>query len=229
MSKITKPHIPDEKNYIFSEGIDYSKTGQTSVFGKEDKVLVKIINKITRKDDIWLNLASGDGRYNAVLTKKIKKTFAIDIDKGALSKLLYITPKQLRDKVETKQVNIVKKLPFKNNEFDGVLTTGTLHLFNKILLKKIFTEIKRVIKPNGYFLQDFATNIKRISKKDKKLIIFGDEPLYEYDQASKMLKKLLVGFNTTFIRGEDIHENCQETSEPYNFYCNTLIILSRKM
>ena len=38
MKKSVKPRKPEEKKLIFTEGIDYSKTEKTSIFGAGEKL-----------------------------------------------------------------------------------------------------------------------------------------------------------------------------------------------
>lgn len=74
-------------------------------------------------------MAAGDGRYNDILLKKADKVVATDIDESTLSKLYHNTPDKLRDKLETKTNDLTEDFPFKDESFDRIFCTGTLHLF----------------------------------------------------------------------------------------------------
>jgi len=153
MKRATKLCIPEEDKYIFTEGIDYSKTGETSIWGPGDEDTLRLL-KNTEIHGKWLNLAAGDWGYTSNLLKKADFVIASDIDESALNKLWQNTPKRYVKKLETKVFNITKSFPFENNEFDGVFCTGTLHLFPKNILQIIFLEINRVLKPHGRIIKN---------------------------------------------------------------------------
>lgn len=46
MKKITKPRTPEQDKYIFTEGIDYSKTEKTSIWGTGDKDTLELLKKL---------------------------------------------------------------------------------------------------------------------------------------------------------------------------------------
>jgi len=170
----TKPREPDEEKYVFTEGIDYSKTEKTSIWGTGDKDTLELLNQIEIRGK-WLNLAAGDGRYNLNLLEKADFVVASDIDESALKKLWQNTPDKFKAKLKTEVFDITKNSLFENNTFDGVFCTDTLHLFPKEILRQIFSEIDRILKPNGRILIDFATDIKRILP-DGKLYTRKSEP-----------------------------------------------------
>lgn len=228
MKKISTPHPPNEKDNILTEGINYFSTGTKSIWGDEDKVTKEVIKKYVKPGSSWLNLAAGDGRYNTLLVKIANNVTAVDVDKGALSKLWFTTPKKYQPKVKIKILDITKTLPFSDKSFDGVFTAGTLHLFPIDVLESIKKEFKRIIKKNGYFISEFAVDIKRVSPNGK-LVKFEYEPLFSMKSAKKILRKLTDGFTIKFIDGPEIYENCKEANPPYKFYCNTLLMVGKKL
>ncbi|MBU1198624.1 MAG: class I SAM-dependent methyltransferase [Nanoarchaeota archaeon] len=159
MEKITEPFKSDEKKCVFTEGLNYFKTGKESIWGEGEKLTLDFLNKKSFSGK-WLNLAAGDGRYNNILLKKADFVVASDIDKSALSKLWHNTSKKQRSKLEIKVFNIINRFPFEDESFDGVFCTGVLHLFPKEFVKKILSEINRVLKPCSEIIFDFATDIK---------------------------------------------------------------------
>lgn len=225
MKKIIKPYKPREDKYIFTEGINYFETGKVSIWGTGDKDTLKLLKKIEIRGK-WLNLAAGDGRYNLNLLKKADFVVASDIDASALSKLWHNTPEKYRTKLDTKVFDITKKFPFENNSFDGVFCTGTLHLFPKEILRKIFLEIDRVLKSNGRVIIDFATDIKRISP-DGKLITFGNEPLYTLEEAKTTLKNLFKNYEVKMYESEVIGD-FQKANSPYTLNCKFIIVIADK-
>lgn len=123
-----KVEEPQDEKYIYTDGVDYSKTPDDSIWGTEEEITSKMIST----SDItgtWLNLCAGDGRFNNRLLEKADEVIAADIDENALQKLSRITPKDLRGKLKTKKVNVVERFPFDSEEFDGIFCVGTLHLF----------------------------------------------------------------------------------------------------
>jgi len=225
MKKITKPHKPKEDKYIFTEGVNYFETAKTSIWGTGDKDTMELLGKIEIHGK-WLNLAAGDGRYNLNLLKKADFIVASDIDESALSKLWHNTPKEYKEKLDTKAFDITKKFPFKDGLFDGIFCAGTLHLFPKEVLRQIIFEIDRVLKPNGRGIIDFATDIKRTSLNGK-LIIFGKEPLYTLDDAKRVLKNLFRNYQTQMYESEVI-EDFEAANPPYTLNCKFVILIADK-
>ena len=214
-----------EDKYIFTEEIDYSKTSKPSIWGNGDKATLKILNKEKVKGK-WLNLASGDGRYNDLLLKKVEVVTALDIDPSALKKLYKNTPNKYKSKLKTKIFDITKKFPFKNNSFDGVFCTGVLHIFPKRVLKKIILEINRILKNKGKAIIDFATDIKR-TKNDGSKLTFGKEPLYKTKEAEKLLKSLFLTHKVRMTKSKVIEH--MEANPPYTLNCNFIILIADKL
>ena len=130
-----------------------------SIWGSGDELTLRVLNELSLNGN-WLNLAAGDGRYTQELLDKVDSLTAIDIDGAALRKLkTHISGKNAV--LKTQVVDITKKLPFQDHSFDGILCTGTLHLFPERTLRKIFAEIHRVLKQSGKLIVDFAADIKR--------------------------------------------------------------------
>ncbi|MCL5010700.1 MAG: class I SAM-dependent methyltransferase [Patescibacteria group bacterium] len=88
-------------------------------------------------------------------------------------------------------MDITKELPFQNEVFDGVFCAGTLHLFTFNILRRIFSEINRVLRPGGLLIFDFAVDIKRqyIKPTAKK-----EKSLYSYRKAKSIILKNLKGY-----------------------------------
>ena len=224
--KTTKPREPEEDKYIFAEGIDYSKTETTSIWGTGDKDTLELLKKIGIRGK-WLNLAAGDGRYNLNLLEKADFVVASDIDESALNKLWQNTPDDFKTKLQTKVFDITKKFPFENNSFDGVFCTGTLHLFPKEILRQIFSEIDRILKPNGRILIDFATDIKRILP-DGKLYIRKSEPQYKNEEATKFLTELLNNYKVQIVESEVPEEEIKTRGFVYRFSCKFILLTADK-
>ncbi|MBI5061022.1 MAG: class I SAM-dependent methyltransferase [Candidatus Aenigmarchaeota archaeon] len=225
MERIAKATKPEEEKHIFAEGIDYFTTGKTSIWGIGDKDTLRLLKKIEIRGK-WLNLAAGDGRYNLNLLENADFVVVSDIDESAMSKLWHNTPEIYRKKLDTKVLDITKKLPFKNKSFDGVFCMGTLHLFPKEVLRQIIYEIYRVLKPNGRVIIDFATDIKRISPSGN-LITFGKEPLYTLEHAKTILKNLFRKYRIEMHESDSL-EDFEAANPPYTLSCKFIILIADK-
>ena len=226
MDKI-KPVKADEKNYIFTEGIDYSKTSKKSIWGEEDKSTKDMLNRLVKDGSKWINLASGDGRYNSLIAGIANEIVDVDIDQGALQKLYENTPKQLRKRLILKSFNIVEKFPLESRMYDGVFSSGTLYLFPVNIFENIAKEISRIVKVGGNIVLEWAIDIKRISP-DGKTLVFGNEPLYDREKTIEVVNRAFPNFELKYIDGEEIYSNEDEANPPYEFYCKTLLIEGKK-
>jgi len=224
--KITKPHEPDEENFVFTEGIDYSKTDKISIWGTGDKDTLELLKKIEIGGK-WLNLASGDGRYNLNLLEKADSVVASDIDESALSKLWQNTPNKFKARLQTEVFDITNKFPFENNSFDGVFCTGTLHLFPKEILWQIFSEIDRILKPHGRIIIDFATDIKRVLP-DNKLYTRKSELQYTLNEAAKFLTDILENYKVQVKESEVPEEDVKIGDFVYRFSCKFILLIADK-
>jgi hypothetical protein len=223
-----KPFSADESKYIFTEGIDYSKTSKNSIWGEEDISTKKMLKKLVKPNTKWVNLASGDGRYNTFIATTASEVTDVDIDEGALQKLFENTPKDLQSKLILKSFNIVNQFPLESNKYDGLFSSGTLYLFPEEVLINISKEISRILKVKGFIALEWAINIKRVSPIGES-VVFGTEPLYDKDKAIQVIKKAFSNFEISFVDGENIYSNESEANPPYEFFCDTLLIEGKKI
>ncbi len=212
--------------FVFAEDIDYLKTGRSSIWGEGDRDTVELLKRM-KISGRWLNLAAGDGRYNRGLLEKADAVVASDIDAGVLRKLRNITPERLRHKLKTVVFDITETFPFSDHSFDGVFCTGTLHLFPEEMLRFIFSEITRVLRPGGKIIIDFATDIRRVLP-DGSLYIRGSEPQYNLDQAKSLLQKLLKNYRFRIIESEVPEEGVRVGELSYKFSCKFLLVVGDK-
>lgn len=226
MKQITEPCKVDEGKYMFTEGINYFETGKESIWGKGDKKTLEIIDKEDIKGD-WLHLAAGDGRYNLELLVKANSVTATDVDKSALSKLWYNTPKEYQSKLRIKAFNLINKFPFNNNSFDGVFCTGTLHLFPKGLLKNIFGEMDRVLKSNGKTIIDFATDARRIRLDTGEPYTIKTRADYSHKEAKIFLKDIFKNYKLNMYESEVVEE-FQGAHPAYKLNCKFIILVANK-
>lgn len=217
---------PQENKYIYADGVDYSKTTDSSVWGTEEDITAEILENsgICGK---WLNLCAGDGRFNNRLLSKADKVIAADIDPNALKKLVRITPTGLKSKLETKIINVVKPFPFEKESFDGIFCVGTLHLFPKEIFRKILSEMSRVLKTEGKIIIDFAANIKR-TYPDGSLWVVKNEPNYSLEEAKKLLIDCFEGCKTRMEFGKSEPEDVTLNDKTYSFTCDFIVLVAIK-
>jgi len=164
-----------------------------SIWGEGDKITLSTLRKLKPRG-VWLDLASGDGRYAPVLLKTVDSLIAADKDKKALRILKARAGKK---KPLIKHLDITKKLPFRDSSFDGVFCAGTLHLFTPKILSGIFSQINRTLRPGGMLVFDFAVDIKRQYTKPgaKK-----EKSLYSYKEARKLILKNLKSYRISISK-----------------------------
>ncbi|MFC1564863.1 class I SAM-dependent methyltransferase [candidate division KSB1 bacterium] len=226
MKKIKKSLLPKDEEYIFTEGIDYFKTGKASIWGDGDKDTLELLNK-TEIRGRWLNLAAGDGRYNRELLEKADHVTATDIDESALSKLWHYTPSEYRSRLETEAFDLTRGFPFNDRSFNGIFSASTLHYFPKDVLQHIFNEIDRVLDNKGKLIIEFATDIKRILP-DGKLYIRSSEPQYKFKDASEFLEDLLREYKVRIIRSKVPEEEIRTRGMTFRLSCNLILLTGEK-
>lgn len=214
------------EKFSFTENIDYLETGKSSIWGEGDKDTLDLLERLPIKGK-WLNLAAGDGRYDALLLEKAGEVTATDIDETALDKLSRNTPDDLRKKLKTKTFNLTAPFPFEDNSFAGVFCTGTLHFFPKDQLENIFREINRILKPGGLLAIDFATDVKRVIPNGT-LSTKENEAQYTQEEAKELLKSLLPNYKLEIIESSVPEEEIKVGKSTYNFSCNFLLISGEK-
>lgn len=224
---MVKPFQADESKYIFTEGIDYSKTSKNSIWGDEDISTQNMLKELVKPDSKWVNLASGDGRYNLLIAQIAKEVIDVDIDEGALKKLYENTPEVIKNKLVLKSFNIVKPFPLESDTYDGLFSSGTLYLFPEDVFINIAKEISRILKVGGYIALEWAINIKRVSPTGKP-VVFGSEPLYDKEKTINVIQKAFPSYEIKFIDGEKVYSDESEANPPYHFYCETLLIVGEK-
>jgi len=118
-----------------------------------NKKLYKAVvdNLNVQTTDTILDIGFGNGYLVHKLSKEIlQKIYGIDIS----SDMLKVATEKSREKIEQGKVELllgdVLKLPFENDLMDKIYTINTIYFWQDI--HKGLAEIKRVLKPNGIFL-----------------------------------------------------------------------------
>ena len=153
------------------------------IFKKHGKVFLKHydeipkIVKIFKKHNIEkiLDLGCGSGRHTVYLAKKGFKVYGFDISAEGI-KLTKNWLKENNLKANLKIGSIYKKLPYKDNFFDAVISINTIHHSKIENIRKAIQEIERVLKPEGLIFINFRKRkIKKQWPKSKIIELFGKQ------------------------------------------------------
>jgi len=162
------------------------------VFIKPQRDMPRII-KIFKKHNVKkvLDLGCGSGRHLVFLAKHGFDTYGIDIAKyGVSMSRNWLKEEEL--KANLKVCDIYKKLPYKDNFFDAIVSTRTLHHEKIGKIRKLIKEMERILRKNGLI---FITvlNFKYIPKNEMKQIaprtfihLKGNDvglPHYKFDES----------------------------------------------
>lgn len=190
-----------------------------SKWGIEEKETLDAINELS---GITLDIAAGDGRFINKLLEVSDKVIAIDINPSELDELKSNYPQG--NKLQTEVVDITKEFPYYDSTFDSVFCTGTLHLFDKETIIFILNEIRRVLKPNGKIVLDFATDIERLDKEGNR-VIFDNEGNYSSSDAIELLSNELLDFKLN-IKESTFEETNLDENAGYKSIKGKFLIIS---
>ena len=112
-----------------------------------------------------LDLGCGSGKHLAYLVEHGFNVYGIDIsEEGIKAAKSFLKRKKLKGNL--KKGSIYKKLPYKENFFDAVLSLRVLNHGKITEIRKAIREIKRVLKPGGFI---FITVQKVTTRKKEKI------------------------------------------------------------
>lgn len=175
---------------------------------KEDKYWSAHINR-NLEEDFWiddykkylslngkcLDLGCGIGQFSKKLIEYGYNVISADISNTALNKV-----KEFNNNVV--KLDMREKLPFSDGEFDLVFANLSIHYFSDEDTKKLFLDIKRILKNNGLFigsvngiqgLQVIQNDTKEIEYhfyeyKDKLIRLFDIDDIKKYLKDFDILK-----------------------------------------
>lgn len=139
------------------------------VFKKHGKVFLEPQEDMARIADIFkksgvkkvLDLGSGTGRHIVFLAKNGFDVYGIDIaEEGIKITKEWLIKEKLQ--ADLRISSFYRKLPYKDNFFDAVISTAALHHEKIENIRKAILEIERVLKPGGLV---FITFRKRKFRK----------------------------------------------------------------
>lgn len=106
------------------------------------------VYKIIPKASSILELGCGAAIDSVFFANKGHKVLSTDFSDVAIEKN---KEKYKHNNLTFKTLDISNSMPFVDKEFDAVYARLSLHYFTDKVTKKIFREIHRVLKPQGYF------------------------------------------------------------------------------
>ena len=171
-------------------GYDYKKVFWEDADREyEDQADRMAIRKLLPKRmEKFADIGGGYGRLANEYLKRAHKVYLFDYSKTELAQAKEI----YGDKIETKAGDIYK-LPFKDNELDGLIMVRVTHHLKD--MKKAMSELYRVLKPGGVAVVEvankrtipkivrFATRRSKVNPFDKKVANYkeiGENGFYNY-------------------------------------------------
>jgi len=140
------------------------------IFKEQGKVFIEPHPKIPEVIELFkkrgikrvLDLGCGSGRHLVYLAKQGFKVHGIDIAKSGI-KFAKKWLKEEKLKANLKIGNIFKKLPYKNDFFDALISIRVINHGKIKEIRKLIQEIERVLKSEGLI---FIATIKSSRKKE---------------------------------------------------------------
>lgn len=194
------------------------------VFTKVQEDIPKIV-KLFKKRGIKrvLDLGCGSGRHLVYLAKHGFKVYGIDIAPEGI-KIAKEWLKKEKLKANLKIASVYKKLPYKDNFFDAIISTQVIHHAKIETIRKLIKEMERILKPKGLI---FLTVRKRGAKKEIpkerlwKIKFIAPRTFVPLSHEEKGLIHYL--FNKKLLRKEfknfKIHDIWLESHKTHYHYC----------
>ena len=133
-----KLHVFDPKHIAVLESKD-RKTWQNP------EEIMKMLE--LKPSYVVADLGCGSGYFTVPISRKVKKVYAIDVQKEMLD--------FLEQKIQTQKIENIEpllsgkyKIPLENESVDNLITINTLHEFPD--KNKTINEIRRILKPEGH-------------------------------------------------------------------------------
>jgi len=114
------------------------------------------VSRCFKKGGAVLDLGCGSGRNMFYLCEKGFKVSAIDIAPEGIRQI-----KKTLKKSDAVVGNVYKRLPYKNEQFDAIISIQVLQHATEEKIKSAIKEMHRILKPGGYI---FVTVCGRLSK-----------------------------------------------------------------
>lgn len=131
---------------------NYDGLNRVISFGIDIKWRKKVLKMVSNKNpEMILDIATGTGDLAILMTNtKAKKIIGLDISAG----MLEVGRKKIEQKKLSERIEMVlgdsENIPYEDNTFDAITVGFGVRNFEN--LEKGFSEILRVLKPNGIFV-----------------------------------------------------------------------------
>jgi len=155
---------------------------------------IEELKKYINDGEKILDLGCGNGRLSEIFSGKNIDYTGVDFSE----RLVEIAKSKYGDFF---RVADILNLPFSNQNFDSVWSIAVLHHIPSIeLRKRVLSEIKRVLRPNGRVIAT-CWNIKSLFRKDL-FVPFNGQKRYYHVFSKKEIKKLFesAGFKVEEVR-----------------------------
>lgn len=180
MSKVVKKQFNmmatsyDESAFSQSRGLELVNSFEKSFV---EKVLRK-----NKKEEIYIDLGIGTGRFSKILLERDKKVKGLEFSK----EMIEVAKGKLKTFLKSSQIgfelhDLNKQLPYPDNTFDGATCIRVIKYVKH--WKKLISEINRVLKPKGVLILEisnrysvqsissFFTNYFTFSPRDIEVIL----------------------------------------------------------
>jgi len=193
----------------------------TSFFGDESSKFAASRYNLMKKNDLKkiLEIGCGQGRDCLFFTSKGIEVATLDYSKVAIDSLLEHA-KQKNLSVDARVYDAKKPLPFDSGSFDAVYSHMFLSMrFSFDELKFILSEVKRVLKDNGFHFFSVRNQNDKFYAKGTKV----DDDIYDINGfqirffTKQEIENLLTGFEILEIK--------EDREDPVTLY----LVSSRKL
>lgn len=122
---------------------------------------IKLLKRAGAKN--VLDLGCGTGKHTIALAKSGFRVYGLDLVVAAVGVARDWLKKEGLS-AELRVANMYKKLSYKDNFFDAVISTKTLHHGTLPQIKKLVKELERVMRPGGILMVEVPRNKRRYER-----------------------------------------------------------------
>jgi SAM-dependent methyltransferase len=211
------PVVPEFPNIPLTE----------SPYGPPNEKTLNLFASLPKGSNI-LDIGGGDGRYAVHLAEMGHNVFVVDIDEPHINRLQEKTELLKHDAgtIGPIMADATKPFPFKSKSFDGALNAGFGYLMPPDEFDIMFKHTANVLKSDGLFVFEFATNRNRREKKSSEESLIGKKEYnYSFDKGQELLRSSYDrhGFSDVNYQNITIH-----FEEPYYFHSDLIIASGKK-
>jgi ubiquinone/menaquinone biosynthesis C-methylase UbiE len=177
------------------------KTRQPKFLDWEETYIKKLLSYIDKPNPIILDVGCGDGRHSIMIDRNGGRATGIDLSKSMLREAKTLYPGG-----DFREADM-RELPFDNDFFDGIWSSGSIYHITKADAKKVVREFRRVIKTEGVVAVNFKLGQGESLEANPKS--YSGSPRYFAYYTEDEMKDLFGSF------GFDEVESCTFPEEIY--------------